>query len=118
MLTWNQIREIELRQCHLLIACELQSSLLLDRTCHCLHGNRDTLNQQVQQDKRIVAQQCPYGPQDKRNLVDGLLDQDGLEPGGRVDEEPVFVLCDIPFAQVYGELWSERCGKSMGEVNH
>ena len=118
MLTWNQIREIKLRQCHLLITCELRSALLFDRTCHFLHGNRDTLNQQVQRNKRVVAQQFPHSPRDKRDLVDDLLDQDGLKPSCRVDEGRVFVLRDIPFAQVDGELWSDRWRKSVGEVDH
>ena len=56
ILTWNQIREMELRQCHL-ITCELRSALLFDRTCHFLHGNRDTLNRQVQRHKRVTAVQ-------------------------------------------------------------
>jgi hypothetical protein len=117
-LTGNQIREIQLRQGHLLFSCEVWGALLLNRTDHRLHGYRDAPNQQIQRDKWIIAQQCRYCPQDKRDLVDDFPDEDGVEPSWRIDEERVFVLCNIPLAEVDGELRFDRGGERMGKIDH
>ena len=65
----------------------------------------------------VIAEQCRYRPQDKQDLVDDILDWAGVEPGRRVDEERVFVLCHIPLTEIGGEFWSDRVGEGMGKVH-
>jgi hypothetical protein len=96
---------------------EMRRALLLKRTCYRAGGDRDAPDQEIQGDQGVITEQCRYRPQDKRDLVDDLPDQAGVEPGRRVDEERVFVLCHIPLTEIGGEFWSDRVGESMGKVH-